>query len=165
VIGTLRRRHRIVWRLLALLAPAVLCMALVVRAGRPSEVAMPLSPDLRAALGAAPDLAGEPMLPGLKLRARVLAGGAAGTRLLELQPSEPLLEPDVLVYALSEAAARTGAAEDSLPADARLLGALSGTLARRWALPADATALLLFSLAHQQVLARAALPVAAEGPR
>ncbi len=146
--------------MLALLAPVVLIVALRVRAARPSEVAPALTQEVRAGLGAVADLDGAPLLLPLKLAVRVSVDGPGGARLLELQPEEPLLEPDVLVYAVSKASARAGTTDTALPADARLLGALSGTLARRWTLPADANEWWLYSLGHQTVLAREALPAA-----
>jgi hypothetical protein len=178
VIAALRRRHLLIWGALALAAPVVLIAALSLRATRPEErgpltgrdlsridaAQSPAGPEDRAShadhTADVPDLSAAPLFAGQPLHVRVRIA-TDGTRWLEAQPSEPLLEPEVLVYVLATAsrvAAPTG--DTALPAGARLLGALSGTLARRWSLPADVDQLLLYSLGHQGVLARGALPAA-----
>jgi len=166
VIAALRRRHLVAWSVLALAAPALLISALSLRAGRPADVA-PQLPEAFADRGdgpAARQLAHAPLFAGLPLHVLVRpAAGRTGALTLDVQPEESLLEPDVLVYVLPRRGPDAAPDDGALPAEARLLGALSGTLPRRWVLPAGAAELLLYSLGHQRVLARGPLPAAGAG--
>ncbi len=83
--------------------------------------------------------------------------------LIELEPREDPLQPDVLVYW----AAGASGAPDALPPAAQFLGRLAGTQVRSFALPSGSGmnpdgVLLLYSLGHQQVLDHAL--VRAEAP-
>jgi len=136
--------------------------------------------------GAEPLLLWEDSRPfaGLDIGARVEAA-AGRAPVLTLRPAAAVLEPDVLLYfraasetgpgprgAASEGAAGEGAAGGAAadggltPSDV-LLGALTGALARRYELPAQARAggeLRLYSLAHDATIARATLPPLGAAP-
>ena len=80
---------------------------------------------------------------------------------LLIRPTAIILKPDLLVYWVQDASAEV------LPADAILLGRLSGTSTRRLALPAAALeaggAVIIYSLGHQEVAARLPLQQVASG--
>lgn len=151
MIAPLRRRHR--WTALLLLVfflPALLVLVLSLRT-RPA-MAGPL-PEVLAAEPAAGEATFEDPDLLRSVGVRVLRGVV-----LELVPSEPLAQPDVLVYWSAEAPAET------VPSGAFLLGSM-GDRRRRFLLPAEAggTAghVTLFSLGHGEVLATGALPATA----
>jgi hypothetical protein len=82
--------------------------------------------------------------------------------LIELEPRQDPLQPDVLVYWGPE----FPRASDGLPRAAHFLGRLAGTQVRRFALPSGANPdgmLFLYSLGHQQVLDRALVRAEAPG--
>jgi hypothetical protein len=92
-------------------------------------------------------------VPGLTLELRRLADSGAGV--LEIVPLTAPHVADPLVYWGAEAA-------ESLPADARLLGAIDGDEPVRFALPGDTAggsgAVYLYSGATHRVLAHIAFP-------
>ena len=133
----LRRRHRATVTLLAVLVPAMVLMALAARTPAPTDRAN-LSP---------PSPAGSQEIetfPGFIGRMSVEGGG-----ILTLEGTEELRQPDVLAYF------STSAPGDSLPVDVHLLGPVAYRQARSFPLPDEAAAgghLILYSLAHQEVL-------------
>ncbi len=78
-----------------------------------------------------------------------------GAPMLSIRPSAEILKPDLLVYWTSRPPG------DALPPDAVLVGSLSGTSARRLALPARARggngAIVVYSVAHDEVVAHFAI--------
>jgi hypothetical protein len=130
MIRPLRRVHRRVWQILALLLPVVCVLAV---ATRPNPLPSPPAPP--------PAGDGEVAWPGLPLALRPEAGG------VRVRPTGPLPAPDLLLYA-STIDADPG---PRLPADAVFLGAL-GTEARRIDCPREARTLVLYSLAHGEVV-------------
>lgn len=153
MIRPLRRLHRRLMPLLALAVPAVLAVALGLRPEPAVSARLPTAP---ADLSSLPVLAEWPdLLPGRPLVVTVL-GSAAG-RTLEVRSTGPLGIAEPLVYASVSAAAG-----GQLPGDARLLGSLDdygvvrGPL--RDAAGRDARTLLIYSLAHSEVVWSAPLP-------
>ncbi|MEM7586764.1 MAG: hypothetical protein AAF560_25465 [Acidobacteriota bacterium] len=152
MIAPLRRRHR--W-MTAILAVVVLGLYVAALAGRP---AAPRTSELPAArvepagevVAEYDDLFRHPITTRVR-------SSAAGWQ-LELTPSQPLAKPEVLVYWTSEG--ETGG--PGLPADAFLLGALAGARPRTMTLPAAAQGrpgqLLLYSLGHQEIVDSGTLP-------
>lgn len=125
MIRAQRRAHRALFGGLALLVPGVLAAALAVRPPRAGGEGEP---------AAAADV------PARGVRARLEAGA------LRVALGRDWNEPDVLAYACAAAPA-----DEALPRDARLLGALAPDARLPW--PADARWLVLYSLAHQRVVA------------
>lgn len=155
MIAPLRARHRRAFTVLALALPALYLLALRARPDRPTMAATALP-------GAAPQTAASaasgappvPLFPDLEIDVRLLAAGTV----LELDPRAMPRAPDVLVYwRRPERGAASGGSGGDLPDDAVLLGALAPR-ARRYPLPAPGGTVLLYSLGHRTVIARAALP-------
>ncbi len=155
MIAPLRKRHRLWITGLALLVPAVCALALWSRppapagsGGEVSPVAAPTSASSRAIAS----------LPGFRTAVR---GGKEAAQ-LEVEALEPLRRPDVLLYFSATAPA------DTLPADAHLLGSVAHRQTRSFPLPTAAAKgghLVLYSLAHQDVVASAALEAVPEAVR
>lgn len=74
---------------------------------------------------------------------------------LDLSMDAPLRSPDPLLYWSAAPAA------DALPADAHLLGPLSGAPHQRFALPAATGQLIVYSLGHGSILHQRALSAGA----
>jgi hypothetical protein len=155
MIRSLRRRHRLLITLLAVVVPAVFVLALAARPTMPRVAELP---------GAVPPFPSPAPVAGqwdglfepLPVTLRLLEGTAG--RWVELVARRPLAEPDPLLY-WSSGGAVVGAA---LPGDAVLLGRLGdGPLA----LPAEAEVgeMVIYSLAHYEVAAAAPLPPVASG--
>ena len=106
----------------------------------------------------APDATFAPSFAHLAVEAEAWFGEQATLR---LRPVQDPRRPDVLVLWTDG-----DGAGDALPADALLLGALDGTSARTFRLPARAArgggTLLLYGLAHQDLFDRA--PLAGASP-
>lgn len=148
MIAPLRRRHRTLFAVLTLTVPVVCALAI---RNRPQS--LEASPDLRPAIipQASDNTQSFNVLAGVATRVH----GDPGTAWLEIEPAEPLRQPDVLAYfSISEPT-------DSLPVDAHLLGAVSHQQPRSFALPTPASEgghLILYSLAHQSVVQTGRLP-------
>jgi hypothetical protein len=157
MIRSLRTRHRVIFTALALALPALFAAGLLARR------AVPINrlPDrwLPEAPASAVLLAGQGKLwEEFGLATRVQTDEQDAARLvLEIAPTREWREPDALLY-WSESLPVSG----HLPEAAVLLGPLTGTQAQRFRLPEPASQasghLILYSLAHQKVLATAELP-------
>ncbi len=151
MITRLRRRHRSMTTVAALVALVGVAGALAFRA----------SPDIPRAEILAPDSAG-PDGDVFWSSDRVFEAWPSDVRLLraadgvalEIDPRGEGLTPDVLVYWAPQAEPR-----DKVPESAQLLGRLAGTQARRFTLRATtAGSLYLYSLGHQTLVATGRLP-------
>ena len=149
MIAPLRRWHRHAFGVLAIAVPAILVAAIAARPDAPVNAALPSD------------------VPPSQLRvSRPLAWSRldvvssleitnAGASEIALEAQSLATEPTVLVYWLDP-----NDASDP-PAPGRLLGAVRGTGRQRIPLPADAATrggrLALYSLAHDEVIATAAI--------
>lgn len=144
MIAPLRARHR---RVIAVLAVALpVCFAAAIASRAPEPVGMTLPEEL---LGhdAAEFVVREALSDARAGREYELRGSDDRSAFTVAQTAgEPA--PDVLIYATS---ARDSL--DELPADARFIAPLERG-ERRFGRPADAAAIVLFSLAHGEVVAR-----------
>ena len=158
MIRPLRTRHRVMVTVLAVTLPILFVAGLLARKP-PAEMEalpkaiQPFSEAYPTLLAEAPNLWGE-----LAIITRLHADATPASHLaVELHPEVYLKAPDVLVYW------HLGAlpAEDTIPDEAYLLGALAGTRTRHFALPDTALHtdghLILYSLGHQQTIATARL--------
>ena len=152
MIAPLRRRHR---RLIAVLAVVVPVLFVVALTGRPTA---PVTADLAAEIAAPPAGRVESEQGDLfdyPITTRVRSSESGWW--VELEPREAIVKPEVLVYWTPE----SSAARDRLPSDAFLLGALAGTRPRAFEVPSRALGqagrLWLYSLGHQEVVDSAAL--------
>lgn len=156
MIAPLRRRHRWVIPVLAVVVPVLYVVALAARPDHPAAPPLPAELD-RPMPGQVEseeaDLFEHPITTRIRTGRDAVADAAWW---VELSPREPLAKPEVLVY---WSAAPSGGGQ--LPADAYLLGALAGTRARAYALPVEALGrpgrLWLYSLGHQEVVGSAEL--------
>ena len=128
MIRPLRRRHRLMWFVLAALLPAGLALALLGR--QPTAVQAELPTALAATSGAFPhELArGERSYLGIGLEVRLLGSDAEGTKLaVEVRPTGSLQHsPDPLLYWTDHELAELG--------QAYLLGPLGGSVTRTYPL-------------------------------
>lgn len=159
MIQHLRQRHRNLIVILAVILPVSFLAGLATRSSAPQRQDIP--PFLINELPAFPRVLFENgnLWGGHNILTRVCADDMPPQRLIvELQPQDELVKPDILVY-WHEPATDSG---NQLPENAYLLGALTGKQLRRFALPEAARMvegkLVLFSLAHQQIVATALLP-------
>ena len=148
----LRRRHRRVVMTLAVLVPVLYLSAIQARRDVPTTNAIVETVSRVGRLdGTAREV--ETDWDGASMQVRLWSDGA----ILELLPEADPARPDVLVY-------WTEAGEGAeTPSDgAYLLGTLAGAEPRRFVLPDVALStggrLLLWSLAHSELVASAALP-------
>ena len=147
MIAPLRRRHRQWMTGLALLVPAVCALALWSRPPAPAGAGGETSPVATSASSSARAIES---LPGF--RTAVREGGEAAQ--LEVEALEPLRQPDLLLYFSATPPS------EALPGDAHLLGSVAYRQTRSYPLPATAAPgghLVLYSLAHQAVVATGAL--------
>ncbi len=158
MIRPLRRLHRRVIAVLAVVVPVVFALGLAARRPNPrSALPAALTPPSLALL----DVGSLGHLwPGLEIEVRLGFDRSEPARpVLVLIPASPPEAPDPLVYWAPEGAA------PSLPAGAVLLGSLAGTAPQTFQLPAEAAAgtgsVLLYSPAWGKVMAAAPLPTAA----
>lgn len=160
MIHPLRRRHLWMTTAIAIILPVVFVAGLAVRKPIPATENAP------SALMAPPAVSFSHLLfeksdlwADLKITTRVYADQQPAERLaVELHPQDYLKIPDLLVYWHPQPSIQT----DKLPDDAYLLGALAGTQKRRFILPEPAMtqdgSLILYSLAHQKIIAATTLP-------
>lgn len=152
MIAPLRRRHRMTMAALLVALPALVALALAARREEPRMNSLPAGLETGPRSGGA-DVESYELFAelGVAVRGRRTVAGAT----LELAPAKPLGRPDVLVYWSAENADSERWTEGAL-----LLGVL-GDRARIYSVPATAAArdgyLVLYSLAHQEVLAAGAL--------
>lgn len=147
MIAPLRQRHRMWITGLTLLVPTVCTLALWSRPPAPagsggdtSPVALPVATGARVV----------ETLQGFRTAVRGESGGAR----LEVEALKPLRHPDLLLYFASAVGSET------LPADAHLLGSVAHRQRRSFPLPTAAAQgghLVLYSLAHQTVVASSTL--------
>ena len=117
-------------------------------------------------VGAWPDFLGDPpVAPSEILWAREDLFGAWPVRVtahvdgtIDVKPLRPLDRPDLLLYWTAQTVRLT-----PLPPDAHLLGRIAGTTVQRFRLPEPRPAdehgsLVVYSLAHQEIVATANLP-------
>lgn len=159
MIRPLRRRHLRTLALLTLVLPAGFAAALLARPAPPVIESMP--PGFGASQtieGASSIVVLEGLISEREVEAWIAVKG--DTPWLFMVPRSDLRRPDVLLYAARESAATT---DSGLPEGAILLGTLAGTRERSFRLPAwvfDSPArLVLYSLAHQEVVGTGKLPV------
>lgn len=159
MIQRLRRRHRNLIVILSVILPVLFLAALATRPSAPRTQEIP--PFLVNETPAFPRVLFEEsnLWSGHDLLTRVCADQMPPQRLVvELQPRRAFSEPDILVY-WHEPAAASG---NQLPENAYLLGALAGKQLRRFVLPEAARLvegkLVLYSLAHHQIVATTMLP-------
>lgn len=143
----LRRRHQLAFAVLAVLLPAGFVLALLGRSGDAYSADLPADPRAAGTL--------EPLVPGagrtLELRGEDAAWIArVDADRVALSQARGVARPDLHAYWSGQLVV------DELPADARLLGAVSRA-ERTFALPAMQGTLVLFSLAHGEVVAHGSL--------
>ncbi len=160
MIQPLRRRHRWMMVTITIILPVVFIAGLAVRKPIPATGNVPSASMTPLAISF-PHLLFEKsgLWTGLNIMTRVYADQQPAERLVvELHPQDYLKIPDLLVYWHP----RPTIQKDKLPNDAYLLGALAGTQKLRFILPEPAMtqdgALILYSLAHQKIIAAITLP-------
>lgn len=154
-----RQRHRNFFVILVVILPLLFLAALATRSSAPRTQEIP--PFLVNETPAFPRVLFEKnnLWAGHDILTRVCTDQIPPQRLaVELQPRQIFTKPDILVY-WHEPAAATG---NQLPENAYLLGALAGKQLRRFVLPEAARlvegSLVLYSLAHHQIVATTMLP-------
>ncbi len=160
MIQPLRRRRRWMMAAITIVLPVVFIAGLAVRKPIPATEDTPSALTVPQAISFSHLLFEKTDLwPDLKIITRVYADQQPAERLaVELHPQDYLKIPDLLVYWHPQPAIQT----DKLPDDAYLLGALAGTKTLRFILPEPAMtqdgSLILYSLAHQKIIATTMLP-------
>ena len=154
MIAPLRKRHRLMWSVLTPFALGLLFLALTNRPPSPISKALPdtlKASTFQASLGAGSLLDSEDFFADPPTAAQLAWSDSA--LVLELSPRDAIRQPHVLAYWRPEGAGDGVAA-------AHLLGQLLDGGSQTFALPTGASGgeIVLYSLAHQQVLTRAALP-------
>jgi hypothetical protein len=162
MILSLRRRHRVMMFSLAVILPIAFVAGLVIREPVPATPDLPVSLSPLASKDWQLCFEKEDHWPGLPITTRLYANRQSNTQLaMELQPRANLKAPDILVYCHPAFSAGTG----QLPERAQLLGTLAGTEKRRFMLPAatseQETSIILYSLAHQEIIVETKLPAVA----
>lgn len=154
MIRPLRRRHRFMLTALAVIIPTLYVAALAARRPAARMDALPIR--LNAHPGAVESRREQlPLQTATNIQLVLLT--TAGQRWIELRVGEPLSHPDVLVY-WSALGATTS---ETIPEEAVLLGVLSDLRDSSFEIPHDDRGeLLLYSLPHEQIIARASLPEA-----
>jgi hypothetical protein len=151
VIRPLRRRHLAAWIAIALLVPIGVSIALAARTAVPRSsvrIAAESSQAWKTQWARESFFAGQP----LSIALQHVPGGEWGLR---VTPTAPLVQPDLLMYWVHEDAV-------DLDSSARLIGAVTEN--GDGPLPIDAELLtgggdlLLYSLAHASIVARAPWP-------
>ena len=165
MIRSHRRRHFWIFAILAVILPLVLVAAIGVK--RRAPIVDRLPPALnQPSLSTWNPIAGtETELVDLHIHLRILVSDSLRSRLgVELTLTEAFSEPDVAVYWT----ARTGAAPETLPRDAVLVGSIGKIGAQRLELPPQAVAtqgsLVLYSVAHGRVLGALTISEPRSGP-
>ena len=152
MIRPLRRRHLTMLALLAIIVPVVLLAALKVR---PAVSLMESIPEVFVRVPPERGPAWRDLTPDLPARVRIRP--EKDGRKLDYHPVDDPERPDLLLY--WSASPFVGSAK--LPADAILLGPLAGAQARSFSLEDEiegAGHLMVYSLAHAEVVASAAWP-------
>jgi len=162
MILSLRRRHRVMMLSLAIILPIAFVIGIVVRQPIPAMQDLPVSSTPLSSEDWQLCFEKDDLWADLLITTRLYANRQSNTQLaMELQPRENLKTPDVLVYCHSA----FSTSSDQLPESAQLLGTLSGTENRWFILPAAASeyemSIILYSLAHQKMIAETKLPTAA----
>ncbi len=125
MIAPLRSRHRWLTATLAVAVPVLYIVALAARPGEPVTERLPAAL-MEAPAGDVGDDFGELVTePAVAVRSRT----DGSTWWLELDPREPIVRPEVLIYWTP-----SSGAIDRLPGDATLIGGLAGDRARAFAL-------------------------------
>jgi hypothetical protein len=160
MIQSLRRRHRWMMVAITILLPIAFIAGLAVRKPIPATENLPAASMTPSAMAFSHLLFEKTDLwPDLKITTRLYTDQQPAEHLAaELHPQDYLKIPDLLVYWYDQPSTQT----DKLPDDAYLLGALTGIQKLRCILPEPATtqdgALILYSLAHQKIIAATLLP-------
>ena len=140
MIRPLRATHHAVFLFLPIVLAAVLASGLTLRYSWPASHRL-LTRDVAASETTA-------TVAGVNLKVRLLGPAAPTERKVQLVPAAPVASPDLLVYWSEDSAVK------ALPPSARLVGSyLAGGI---YTLPGNGRAqgyLILYSLAHQQVVA------------
>ncbi|MGH7457073.1 MAG: hypothetical protein ACRENG_37330 [bacterium] len=160
MIHPLRRRHRWMTVAISIVLPIAFVAGLTVRKPIPATENVPAA-SMTPSSAAFSHLLFEKsdLWPDLKITTRVYADQQPAARLaVELHPQDYLKIPDMLVYWHPQPSIQT----DKLPDEVYLLGALAGTEKLRFILPEPAMtqdgSLILYSLAHQKIIAATMLP-------
>ncbi len=153
MIRGLRDKHRIIFVVLALLAPALFVWGLSARRKIPTMKHHPPALAIDIPVQGKPVLNNNKLWPDHAVTIRLY--GNTGRMVLELEPDKDYGKPDLLVY-WSEGDF------GSLHEDDTLLGSLSGRATRRFMLPAKAAQvsgrLILYSLGHAETYDQVLLP-------
>ncbi len=161
MIAPLRRRHRIYSSTLLLLVPLLAGVALWKRPDVAVQEDLPTVLSDRADAQDAPLLDRNDLFSGFDIRVRQWRFGSLAV--IRIEPTQPLGRPDVLAYWSPGSGSEEGSG--GLPKDAFLLGPLAEGHAPTYPLPraalAEAGQLILFSLAHGEMLTKASLPQSA----
>jgi hypothetical protein len=160
MILNLRQRHRLIFSGLVLVLPVAFAASILFRAAPLPKNTVPLLQRDAAASLSRYIFEKQDLWPGANIVTRVFADSLPPALLaVELQPAATWSLPEVLVY---WQAGPPGNEAQALR-DAFLLGTLVEGPARRWLLPLQAAHtdghLILFSLAHQNIVAQASLPI------
>jgi hypothetical protein len=157
--------HQRIFTMLALIIPGLLFIGLVFRPQVPPVA--DIDPALRD-YGGFPT-AGEwhPQIVSaeiLEFEVQARSNASTDTGTLLIRPKTHILKPDLLVYWAS-----SPPASDTLGKDAVLVGRLSGTSRRQLALPTAASGgngtILIYSLAHHEVITRFPLGAAMDNTK
>ncbi|HVY71171.1 MAG TPA: hypothetical protein VHH73_14665 [Verrucomicrobiae bacterium] len=149
MILALRQRHRRVFAALGIFLPVAIAVSVAIR--KPVPVAASLPKGLAGSAERTGVTVWEraDLFPKVPVRVRLSREDAKGELAVDFRAGKDFVKPDLLVYW----SAQKGAASDSLPADARLLGTFSGGGLK---LPAGTAltdgSLVLYSLANQEVV-------------
>lgn len=160
MIHPLRRRHRWLTMAISIILPIAFIAGLSVRKPIPATENIPAGSMRPSSISFAHLLFEKSDLwTGLKIITRVYTDQQPAERLaVELHPQDYLKIPDMLVYWHPQPSIQT----DKLPDDVYLLGALAEMKKLRFILPGPAMtqdgSLILYSLAHQKVIAATMLP-------
>lgn len=162
MIRPLRQRHRIIITAIAIFLPIAFMAGIAARKvipamELPAAIAQP-RPEFLHMIFEKDDF-----WPGLQVAVRVFADSLPPANLaVELQPQRYLKMPDILIYWSASQPTNL----EKLPESAYLVGTLSGLEARRFPLPSPALdsdgTLILYSLARQEMIAAANLPIREE---
>lgn len=158
MIRARRRLHRSLFTVLVIVVPVLLATVILFRPTVPPVAS--ISPALIRQGGFATSESTTPNRVGIDTREFEISAqddSDTGEIVLEIRPTKVILKPDLLVYWTQQAAP-----DDSLPPQAVLIGRLSGTARRALRLPKSAVdartgSILIYSLAHHEIVARIAL--------
>ncbi len=149
MILQLRQRHRRMFTVLTVLLPLLFVVGIALRRTVPHSETLPPELSPQTVTFTATGYERDDLFEKSPVRARLYRDHESGTLAVGLTAAKDFLKPDLMVYWSS----RRPATGDTLPAEAKLLGAfVSATLV----LPSEASTtdgqLTLFSLANQEIV-------------